>query len=263
MAACATISVKSLRFSYGLGFALQDISLTVDRGNVTVLLGPNGCGKTTLLKCMNALLTPEGGEVEINGRDIFSMGRGELARLVGFVPQAHTPSFPYTVADVVLMGRVSCMGIFQQPSVVDYAKTESAIDLVGLTSLKDRPYTQISGGERQLALIARAIAQEPAALLLDEPTAHLDFKNQFMVLKMVRKVASERGMAVVMSIHDPNQALLFSDTVALISSGKMVSMGKPEEVISSESLKQIYGIETEIIEHEGRMFVLPALSGLE
>jgi iron complex transport system ATP-binding protein len=140
------ISVSGLRFSYGLGFELRDISLTVGRGNVTTLLGPNGCGKTTLLKCMNALLTPEEGMVKINGKDVFRMGRGELARLAGFVPQSHTPSFPYSVGDVVLMGRVSCMSIFQQPSCLDYAKAGNAIEAVGLSALKDRPYTQISGG---------------------------------------------------------------------------------------------------------------------
>jgi len=255
------ISVSGLRYSYGLSFSLQDISMGVDRGTVTMLLGPNGCGKTTLLKCMNALVVPEKGSIEINQKDIFKIGRGELARLVGFVPQSHTPSFPYTVGDIVLMGRVSCMGIFQQPSSEDYAKSDIAIELLGLSALRDRPYTQISGGERQLVLIARAIAQEPAALLLDEPTAHLDFKNQFMVLRMVKKIARERSMAVVMSMHDPNQALLFSDAVALISSGRLLSMGKPEEVISPESMKQLYGMDTEIISHEGRKLVVPVLSG--
>jgi iron complex transport system ATP-binding protein len=253
------ISVSGLRFSYGLGFELHDISLTVGQGSVTTLLGPNGCGKTTLLKCMNALLTPGEGMVMINGKDVFKMGRGELARLAGFVPQSHTPSFSYSVGDVVLMGRVSYKGIFEQPSRLDYAKAENAIEVVGLSAFKDRPYTQMSGGERQLSLIARAIAQEPAALLLDEPTAHLDFRNQFTVLQMVRKVARERGMAVVMSLHDPNQAMLFSDTIALMSSGKMASIGKPEEVICPESIKQLYGIDTEIIIHNGRELVMPLI----
>ncbi len=253
------ISIRGLRFSYGLDFELRDISLTVERGNVTTLLGPNGCGKTTLLKCMNALLTPEEGIVQLNGKDVLRMDRGELARLAGFVPQSHTPSFPYSVEDVVLMGRVSCMSIFQQPSSLDYAKADDAIEAVGLSVLKDRPYTQISGGERQLSLIARAIAQEPTALLLDEPTAHLDFKNQFTVLQMVRKVARERGMAVVMSLHDPNQAMLFSDTVALMSSGRIVSLGKPEEVIGPENIKQLYGMDTEIIVHDGRKLVMPLI----
>jgi iron complex transport system ATP-binding protein len=251
------ISVSGLCFSYGLGFELRDISLTVERGNVTVLLGPNGCGKTTLLKCMNALLTPGEGKVQINGKDVFSMGRGELARLVGFVPQSHTPSFPYSVVDVVLMGRVSCMSIFQQPSSSDYAKAENALKVVGLSALKERPYTEISGGERQLALIARAIAQEPEALLLDEPTAHLDFKNQYMVLGMVKKVARERGIAVVMSLHDPNQAMQFSDCLVLINAGRIFSMGRPEDVVSPESIRELYGIDTDVIYHGGRKLIMP------
>jgi iron complex transport system ATP-binding protein len=253
------ISVSGLCFSYGLGFELRDISLAVEGGNVTTLLGPNGCGKTTLLKCMNALLTPGEGKVQINSKDVFSMDRGELARLVGFVPQSHTPSFPYSVGDVVLMGRVSCMSIFQQPSNLDYVKAGNAMEAMGLSALKDRPYTEISGGERQLALIARAIAQEPEALLLDEPTVHLDFKNQFMVLGMVRKVARERGIAVVMSLHDPNQAMQFSDRLVLINSGRIISMGRPEDVISPESIRQLYGMETEVIYHEGRKLILPVL----
>lgn len=253
------ISVQGLSFSYGFEFGLSDISLKVERGEVLVLLGPNGCGKTTLLKCINALLKPSKGTVQIKGKDVFRMGRSELARLVGFVPQAHTPPFPFSVTDVVLMGRASCLSIFEQPSRSDYAKAEEALGLVGLTRLKDRPYTQISGGERQLTLIARAIAQEPEALLLDEPTAHLDFRNQFMVLGMVQKVARARGMGVVMSLHDPNQAIQFSDRLALISSGKVMSLGKPADVISPESIKQLYGIDTEVIYHGGRRLVMPVL----
>jgi len=251
------VRVNNISFSYGLDFKLKDVSLSVDRGDVVVLLGPNGCGKTTLLKCINALLRPDEGTVCIDGRDAFKMDRNDLAQLVGYVPQVHSPPFPYTVIDVVLMGRVSRLGIFQQPSRRDYAKTEEALALVGLSRLKDRPYTQISGGERQLALIARAIAQEPKVLLLDEPTAHLDFKNQLMILRMVKRVAKDKGLGVVMSLHDPNHALLFSDYVALMGDGVVTAFGRPDEVVTAANIKNVYGMEIEVVDHKKSKFVVP------
>jgi iron complex transport system ATP-binding protein len=254
------VQVDNLSFSYGLEFRLKDVSLSVNEGDVVVLLGPNGCGKTTLLKCINALLRPERGTVHIGGKDAFKMDRNDLAQLVGYVPQVHSPPFPYTVIDIVLMGRVSRLGIFQQPSRRDYAKAEETLKLVGLYRLKDRPYTQISGGERQLVLIARAIAQEPKVLLLDEPTAHLDFKNQLMILRMVKMVAKEKGLGVVMSLHDPNHALLFSDYVALMGNGVITAFGRPEEVVTAAKINEVYGMEIEVVALDKMKFVVPKIS---
>jgi iron complex transport system ATP-binding protein len=251
------IGVRGVSFSYGGPFHLEDISFTVGPGEVLVLLGPNGCGKTTLLKCVNALLRPSSGEIDVIGKNVKDLSRAELAKLIGFVPQTHSPPFPYTVLDVVLMGRASHMSIFQQPSSSDYALSERAMELVGILRMKDRIYTQISGGERQLVLIARAIAQEPRVLLLDEPTAHLDFRNQLVVLRMVRRVARERGLGVIMSLHDPNHALSFSDRVVLIGNGRICAEGKPLEVIRPETILDVYGIETRILAHEGGNILLP------
>jgi iron complex transport system ATP-binding protein len=251
------VGVRGVSFSYGGPFHLEDISFTVTSGEVLVLLGPNGCGKTTLLKCVNALLRPSSGEIVVVGKNVKDLSRAELAKLIGFVPQTHSPPFPYTVLDVVLMGRASHMSIFQQPSSSDYALSERAMDLVGILHMKDRIYTQISGGERQLALIARAIAQEPKVLLLDEPTAHLDFRNQLVVLRMVRRVARERGLGVIMSLHDPNHALSFSDKVVLIGNGRICAEGKPLEVIRPETIRDVYGIETRILAYEGGNILLP------
>lgn len=251
------VDVRGVSFSYGGPFHLEDISFAVGSGEVLVLLGPNGCGKTTLLKCINALLSPSSGEIHVVGKNVKDLSRSELAKLIGFVPQTHSPPFPYTVLDVVLMGRASHMSIFQQPSSFDYTLSERAMDYVGILHMKDRIYTQISGGERQLVLIARAIAQEPKVLLLDEPTAHLDFKNQLVVLRMVRRVAKERGLGVIMSLHDPNHALSFSDKVALIGNGRIYTQGSPLEVIQPEAILDVYGIETRILTHEGRNMLLP------
>jgi iron complex transport system ATP-binding protein len=255
------IRIRDLNFSYSSGsaFRLYGVSLEVQEGEVMVLLGPNGCGKTTLLKCINALLKPQSGEVLLNGRNAYELGRSELACMVGFVPQAHNPPFPFTVEEAVLMGRASHLSIFQQPSETDYLRTEEALNLLGLTSMRDRPYTEISGGERQLVLIARAIAQEPKALLLDEPTAHLDFKNQVVVLKTVNRIAKGRGLGVVMSLHDPNQASLFSDKVALMLEGRVVTIGKPSEVVTAENINRLYGMNSKVLDYDGRRLVLPEL----
>jgi iron complex transport system ATP-binding protein len=251
------VQVKDLNFSYGDQFHLEDISFTVGAGEVLVLLGPNGCGKTTLLKCINALLSPSSGEIDVAGMNVGSLSRAELARLIGFVPQTHSPPFPYTVSDVVLMGRASHMSIFQQPSASDYALSEQALDLVGILHMKDRIYTQISGGERQLVLIARAIAQEPKVLLLDEPTAHLDFRNQLVVLRMVRRIAREKGLGVVMSLHDPNHALSFSDKIVLIGNGRVYAAGAPLEVVKPENIQSVYGIATRMLSHERGNILIP------
>jgi len=253
------VSVEDLSFSYGGAFKLNSISLNVSAGTVLTLLGPNGCGKTTLLKCINALLKPESGRVVISGRNAHELRRWELARLVGYVPQAHVPPFPYSTLDLVLMGRTAHLDFFQQPSNLDYKIAEKALSMVGLDHLKHRPYDQLSGGERQLALIARAIAQEPKLLLLDEPTAHLDFKNQFLVLSMVKRIARENGIGVIMSLHDPNHAILFSDTVALMKNGSIFAVGPSHSVITKEKIETVYEISVRVINQTNGFLVAPSM----
>jgi iron complex transport system ATP-binding protein len=251
------IRISGLSFSYGLEFSLKDISLSIESGEVVSLLGPNGSGKTTLLKCINALLPSKDKTVFIEGKDVLKYSRTELARVIGYVPQSHNPSFPFTVIDVVLMGRVSHLDLFQQPSKSDIQKADESINLVGLSHLRDRIYTQISGGERQLALIARALAQEPKILILDEPTAHLDFKNQITTLNVVKKLAKDSNIAVVMSLHEPNHALLFSDNVALMSKGSITSFGNSKKVVTKDNIEKIYGIDVDAVDHNGMSFIIP------
>ncbi|MEM3532018.1 MAG: ABC transporter ATP-binding protein [Candidatus Methanomethyliaceae archaeon] len=255
----AIVSVEDLSFSYGNTFKLNSISLNVEAGTVLTLLGPNGCGKTTLLKCINALLKPESGKVIIGGKNAHKLKRWELARLVGYVPQAHVPPFPFSTLDLVLMGRTAHLDFFQQPSKPDRQIAERALSMVGLSHLSHRPYDQLSGGERQLALIARAIAQEPRLLLLDEPTAHLDFKNQFLVLGMVRRIARENGIGVVMSLHDPNQAIMFSDSVALMKNGSLFAVGPPHSVITRERIEAVYEIGVRVVNHTDGSFIMPSM----
>ncbi len=253
------LRIRGLRFSYGGTFTLEVDHLRVHEGEILVLLGPNGSGKTTLLKCINALIRPESGKVEIAGRDIFSLRRRDLARLVGYLPQGHVPSFPFRVEDMVLLGRVAHVDPLSAPDRSDYEIAWSAMKAVGIEDFADRPYTELSGGERQLVLLARALAQEPRLLLLDEPTNHLDFRNQALVMGIVRKVAREKGIGAVMTLHDPNMALRVADRVALMSRGRLMREGRPQDVITPQTVSEVYGVEVEQVGDGNGMYIFPAL----
>ena len=211
------IRVSDVNLLYDRVLVLEEVTLNLKRGTVTTLLGPNGCGKTTLLKVINGLLKPDGGVVSVEGKNVATMNPKELAKTVGIVSQTHNTSFPFSVMDVVLTGRMPYINAFSMPGDEDLEIAGTSLARVGMSHLRERPYTQISGGgERQLAMIARALAQEPRFLILDEPTSYLDFKNQVMVLKMVTDLARKGDFTVVMTLHDPNHALIFSDEVVLM-----------------------------------------------
>ncbi|MGC8908750.1 MAG: ABC transporter ATP-binding protein [Desulfomonilaceae bacterium] len=238
---------------------LTDVSLAAAPGTLTTILGPNGSGKTTLFKCIAGLWKPQRGDVVFQGQSLRNMSHNRLARIVAMAPQDHDPPFPYTVLDVVVMGRAAHVGVFSTPSKRDYELAEEAISLVGIDQLRQRRYTRISGGERQLVLIARALAQGAPFMLLDEPTSHLDFRNQIMVLTQVRQIVREKMIAALMTIHDPNLANLFSDYVALISNGRVVASGTPEEVITTRAMREVYNIDVSVIETNGYRVIMPRL----
>jgi iron complex transport system ATP-binding protein len=225
----------------------QGIDLDIREGEVLCLLGPNGGGKTTLMKTLLGLLPALGGKVTLEGEDIGQFSRARLARIVGYVPQAGTAFFPFTVLDVVLMGRVAHIGLFASPGARDVAAADKALAALGIGHLRDRIYTEISGGERQLALISRALAQEPRLLVMDEPTASLDFGNQLRVLDHITALA-RHGMAVVLSTHDPDHVFLCGDRAALLYGGRLAAIGPPAEVITPETLAALYGVEVEVVE---------------
>jgi iron complex transport system ATP-binding protein len=239
------LTVEHLAFGYPGKAVGEGVSFAVEPGEVLCLLGPNGGGKTTLFKTVLRLLAPRAGAVRMDGESIADWTRPRLARTFGYVPQAQLTGFPFTVREVVLMGRTAHIGPFAVPSRRDRAAAEESLATLGIAHLGDREYTQISGGERQLCLIARALAQEPQVLVMDEPTASLDFGNQVRVLVQVETLA-RRGIAVIFSTHDPDQAFLCAQRVALLSQGRLVALGAPEAVITPERLGAIYGVSVEI-----------------
>jgi iron complex transport system ATP-binding protein len=238
---------------------LKGISFKAEKGGLTTILGPNGSGKTTLFKCISGLWKYYKGEIQVNGIIIDKLSFKKRARLFSVVPQEHEPPFPYSVFDVVLMGRASYIGVFSSPGKKDYEKAEETLKTVGIEHLKNIPYTKISGGERQLTLIARAIAQEAPVMLLDEPTSHLDFRNQINILKKIKEIANMRGMTVVMTLHDPNLAGLFSDKVVVINSGSKVAEGLPKDIITEELIKRVYDIEVKKADIDGKSIIYPVL----
>ena len=238
--------VADLAFGYGARIVGSGIGFRLEPGETLCLLGPNGSGKTTLFKTLLGLLPARAGRITLDGADLARMPRGLIARSLAYVPQAHAAYSPYRVRDVVLRGRASRLGPCASPGAADRAAAEAALDALGIGHLAQRIYTEISGGERQLALIARALAGEPRLLVMDEPTASLDFGNQTRVLTQIRRLAA-RGIGVVLSTHDPGHAFLCADRVALLHGGRLVALGPPAETVTPESLRRIYGVAVAVV----------------
>lgn len=257
------VRIEGISLSYGCAKILDGVSLAIRKGSVVTLVGPNGCGKTTLLKIINRLLKPDSGRVFVDGSDISKMSTHRLARIMGYVPQGHRTSFPFTVKEVVITGRMPYVPTFSTPGKEDIKKTEQVLSLIRIDRLSDHAYTQISGGERQLVMIARAMVQEPSVLLLDEPTSYLDFRNQIQTLKLIREISKSRDVTVIMTLHDPNHAMMFSDEVVLLrrlngnGAGNVVASGSPEDAMTPQNIKSAYGVEVEIVDVKGRRLLMP------
>lgn len=260
---CA-VQIRDASFRYQEREVFRNVNLDVFPGDVLCLLGANGCGKTTLLRCINGTLRVNDGSIRLGDRSLASMTTTEIAQRVGIVFQEHNAAFPYSVLDVVSMGRAPHLKLFGAPGAGDIKIAEEALESVGMNHLRDDPYTRISGGERQLVLIARTIAQQPDIILLDEPTSHLDLKNQALVLRMVNRLAA-RGLTVMMSSHLPNHALQYCSKAALMHGGGLSAVGRPGDVISEASLRQVYGIDVKIYTGRDRenaeevQFCMPSL----
>jgi iron complex transport system ATP-binding protein len=251
------LAATNLAFGYSARTIGSDVTLDLKAGEALALLGPNGGGKTTLLKTLLGLLKPHAGAVTLDGKLLRDHSVTERARLIAYVPQSHAGTFAFSVLDVVLMGRTAHAGLFASPSVKDRTIAAAMLAQLGITHLSDRPYTMISGGERQLVLVARALAQEPRFVVLDEPTASLDFGNQGKVMRQITALASQ-GLGVLFTTHDPNQALRYANRVALLGDGKVLALGSTSAVLNHAALATLYGSGVETLTAvDGRVAFLP------
>jgi iron complex transport system ATP-binding protein len=236
------LEVTGLRCGYGRKNTVEIVrgaSFSLDVDEFVCIIGANGCGKTTLLKAVMGLLPVIGGRVSVQGMDIISMSERERAQRFAYIPQAHTPPFPFAVADVVMMGRTPYINRLARTTETDRLVAYQALELLGITHLSDTAYTRLSGGQQQLVLIARALTQQADILVMDEPTASLDFGNQQLVLSRMRRL-SRMGKAVLMVTHDPDHALMCADKVIVMEKGTVIASGPPADCISSEMMQRIY-----------------------
>ena len=252
-----SLEARGLSIGYGQTEIAGGLDLKVLAGSVTCLLGPNGIGKTTLFKTLLGLIPPLAGAVEIDGRDLSRLDRQAIARQIAYVPQAQIAEFPYTVLDLVVMGRTAHLSTFGGPRGVDYVAAMAALEQLGIASLAERDSTRISGGQRQLALIARALAQQTRIVLMDEPTASLDLGNRILVLDTIRRLARS-GLGVVVSTHEPEHAFVVADRVAILGKDRFAT-GPVEAVMTSQELSQLYGVALNVERTpSGRLVVGPA-----
>ncbi len=248
------IDIKHLTFSYGDHTVLDDISLNIAPDKFTAILGKNGSGKSTLFKVLTGIEYFKTGTVSVLGEDISTLSTRQRAKKIGYLPQQHKPVFPFSVMDVVLTGRASHVALI--PRAEDRERAEDAIDRVGVGYLKDRPFTELSGGEQQMVMIARVLAQEPKVMLLDEPTSHLDIFNQARILKLARDLV-DSGLSVVAVLHDPNSAFIFCDAFVFIRDGKIQELAPSQKPWDKTFLKQVYDADLETIPYGDRALVVP------
>jgi iron complex transport system ATP-binding protein len=239
------LEARHLDFGYERRRVGRDACSTLESGEILCLLGPNGGGKTTLFRTLLGLLPPLGGGVLLDGTDIAAMPREAIARRLSYVPQSQSVFFPYTVREIVLMGRAAHVGLLAAPARRDRQAAEAAMERMGVHAYADATFGRLSGGERQLVLITRALAQEAPVIVMDEPTASLDFGNRLRVLGHLR-LLRQSGMGVLLATHDPDQAFLCADRVALLHQGRLEPAGDPADRITAANLVRIYGAEVTI-----------------
>ena len=240
------LEIQDVRGGYGRGDIVKGVSCRADAGEVLCLVGPNGCGKTTLFRLILGSLPITAGSVRIDGKDTQSLSPRELANLIAYIPQYHTPIFSYTVLDVVIMGRASHFSAFETPKAVDREAAFEALEKVNALHLANKKYTALSGGQRQLILIARAICQSAKVFVMDEPAANLDYANQQLLMEVIGDLAA-KGYCIVLSTHSPEQPASVGSKVLLMKEGKVAGFGPPRQVITPEALQAVYDIEMDVV----------------
>jgi len=254
------LKIDHMSFSYGEHQVLKDVSFEVERGTFLSVLGPNGVGKTTLFRCIMGAQKCYTGGIYVEGEDIRQMSRSELAGKVGYIPQIHRPTFGYTVLDTVLMGLTGQMNFFSVPKPAHVERAMAALSRMGMADYSDRLYSKMSGGEQQLVLIARAIAQNADILIMDEPTSALDFGNQYRVLEQVKQL-SEEGYTILLSTHNPQHALSFSDHILALFGGKVAAYGNTKETLTETLIETLYRMHAEFLDTEHGSVILPLTGG--
>lgn len=235
------LEVRKLSAAYGERTVLENVTFSVRGGEFLIVIGPNGSGKSTLVKAVSGTIKPATGEVTVRGRPLDRYSRKALARCMALVPQIQPAGIPFSVAEVVLMGRSPHLGFFGTENAEDLSIAEQAMSFTGVLELARRKFDQLSTGERQRVLIARAVCQQPRIILLDEPTASLDLAHQVHIMELMEKLRSRDGTTVIMVSHDLNLAAMYADRLLLLKEGRVVSMGSPREVLTGETLEQTYG----------------------
>lgn len=240
------ITIKDLCGGYGQGDICKGISCTIEQGEVVSVLGPNGCGKTTLFRLILGSLTPTKGDILIDGTSALALSKTQLAKLIAYIPQHHTPIFSYTVLEIVIMGRASHFSAFERPREIDRRQAFAALELLQIAHLANQKYTALSGGQRQLVLIARAICQDAKLFVMDEPGSSLDYANHQLLMETIVRLARQ-GYAIILSTHSPEHPFSVAHKVLLLKDGQNQAFGIPEQVITSQVLEQVYGIEMDVV----------------
>jgi iron complex transport system ATP-binding protein len=236
-----SLAVENVSAGYDKIPVLRDVSLTVDRGSICGLMGRNGSGKTTMLRCINAILKPFQGRVVVEEKEVGRLSRIEIARLISLVPQGIQTAFSFSCLEMILMGSASRIRAWSAPSRKETLKAMEILDEVGIPSLAQRPFNHLSGGERQLVMLSRALFQDAPVMLLDEPNSHLDFSNQHRMMGLMREMVKKRGLTALISLHDPNLTLYYCDQVAMLKDGRIVAHGPTGEVMEDRILRQVLG----------------------